>query len=242
MSNKFVFILDTSPLMQLKNAKSSCGMNFIHQSVYAIEEFLNARKQFHQQSSSSSSQFDQRFMGGDKYYLFKTLGSQEPVENCVLSGLQHPHKHFMHQLFNVTCSRDLIDLPRSLISIMKIVNSTRLITGDSNRIQGIELAKNDPHDIIFFTAGGNSSYKKSQLFESLMKQSGSYYDEVFEWNQKLHVINFRGEVDPGLREVVRVSGGTYRKVESFNNLKYRMQFLANNCLFTVVCKVKLPQT
>jgi hypothetical protein len=49
---KFAFVIDTSPLMQIKKpvygsfnqSEAQAGMSFFEQSVYAIEEFVTMRK------------------------------------------------------------------------------------------------------------------------------------------------------------------------------------------------------
>lgn len=61
------------------------------------------------------------------------------------------------------------------------------------------------------------------------------YDEVFRWDQHLHTICFRDSVRNGklgpnayLKNLCTMSGGSYRKVASFAELKHRMHMLAQH--------------
>lgn len=136
---KFVFVLDTSPLMQLKHSQNGVGMSFFQESVFAIEEFINHRKRLNEFKT-------------DKYYLFRTISKNESAENCVLSGCEHPFKHFQQQLMNIQNTRDMIDFERTLIEVMRILNSSRFLFGASNRINGIQVTRIEPCNVIVFTA------------------------------------------------------------------------------------------
>ena len=84
---KFVFIVDTSPMMLLKhhdisNDKNVTGMTFFQESVYAIEEFVNHRKRLNEFKT-------------DKYYLIKTMSKgEQSIDNSILSSCEHPYRHF----------------------------------------------------------------------------------------------------------------------------------------------------
>ena len=55
----------------------------------------------------------------------------------MLSSCEHPYKHFQTQLLNMTITRDIVDLEKTLLETMKVVNSNRFIYGSSHRINGI---------------------------------------------------------------------------------------------------------
>jgi len=99
-------------------------MTFFQEAVYAIEEFINVRKRMNEFKT-------------DKYYLVRTLGRGETEENCVLSSCEHPFKHFQNQLCNLTNTREIVDIERTLLEAMKNLNSSRFLYGSSNRLNGI---------------------------------------------------------------------------------------------------------
>ena len=81
-------------------------MTFFQEAVFAIEEFINVRKRMNEFKT-------------DKYFLVRTLGRGEPVENCVLSSFEHPFSHFQNQLFNLTNTREIIDLEKTIVEGLK---------------------------------------------------------------------------------------------------------------------------
>jgi len=64
------------------------------------------------------------------------------------------------------------------------------------------------------------------------------YEEIFQWDQKLHVVDFKIQTSKGESELKRLcatTGGTYKQVRSFGEVRFRSQLLAENCLYTVQC-------
>jgi hypothetical protein len=50
------------------------------------------------------------------------------------------------------------------------------------------------------------------------------YEEVFQWDQKLHVIDFKSTAKGGesdLKKLVAHTGGTYKQVSSFGDVRFR---------------------
>ena len=134
---KFAFVIDTSPIMMLhslplpdKDKPPSPEkiippnhISFFHQSIFAIEEFIRIRK-------SMPKEFE-----NEKYFLFKTIEEGAPSESCVLSSWEHNIKHTTHQLYYLKNTRDLIiDLKKTLLSVMGVLNCKRFLNGADNRI------------------------------------------------------------------------------------------------------------
>ena len=153
---KFVFVIDTSPMMLLKSAlkgeKVSSGMNYFQQSIFAIEEFINHRKRLNEFKT-------------DKYYLMKSLSVGESPEACILSSCEHPYRHFQHQLFNLRNTRDMIEVERTLVEVIKTLNSNRFLYGSSNRLNGIQVTRIEPCNVIFFTANARKFKGYNQFVE-----------------------------------------------------------------------------
>lgn len=52
------------------------------------------------------------------------------------------------------------------------------------------------------------------------------YDEIFQWDQKLHVIDFMQPKKEGseyseIKKLVAHTGGTYKNVNSFGDVRFR---------------------
>eukprot|EP00347_Sterkiella_histriomuscorum_P015237 403357791 len=163
---------------------------------------------------------------------------QMHIDSFQLSGCEHSYRHFFNQLMNSKNSRDLVgDMSISLKEIMRVVNSNRFLYGSDNRIYGIQTTRVEPTNVIVFTA--NPKFKNIEEF--LKQSSGKYmFDEIFQWDQKLHIINFR-EVknQEKLINLCEHTGGSYHKINEFHQLKDRILFIAENSLFTFTCKLKL---
>ena len=96
-------------------------------------------------------------------------------------------------------------------------------------MNGIQISRVEPCHVILLTAS-----PKLRNFESLTNQRRSMYDELFQWDQKLHVVNFRENKNlDRLLNFCLNTGGSFSNVKNFNDLRIRMQILAENCLFTV---------
>ena len=82
-----------------------------------------------------------------------------------------------------------------------------------------------PCNVIVFTAD-----PKFKGLERFMAKGGrtnttqAMYNEVFQWDQKLHVVNFGRNQKKGreLVELCRRTGGSFKTVESFSELRYRI--------------------
>jgi hypothetical protein len=123
---------------------------------------------------------------------------------------------------------------------MKLVNSSRFLLGSANRLNGIQLTRIEPCNIILFTA--SPKFKRApQRFT----QGGNMYQELFHWDQKLHVLDFFTSKGPSqaseLEDLCRITGGTYKLAQNFGDVRFRMQMLAENSLYTVSCNVKVIQ-
>ncbi|CDW91762.1 UNKNOWN [Stylonychia lemnae] len=242
MNLRFSHTLDpTKPAQQ-----THLGLTFYQASVFAIEQFKDHRRQ------SGEYKFD-------KYYLFKTpdiiqqnhhlqmqqsLGNSanspplQPLDNFILSSCEHPIKHFMNQLFNTNNTRDIVgNITYTLKEIMRIVNSNRFSYGSDNRIYGIQTTRIEPTHVILFTA--NPKLKNLQELLKPQNQRYQLFDETFQWDQKLHVINYREKKDlSSLKQLIEITGGTYQNINEFNQVKLRMKYLAENCLFSIQCKLR----
>ena len=160
---KFAFVIENSPMMNLK--PPSGHMTYFQQSVYVIEEFISFRKRM--------SEFKT-----DKYYLFKSISKTGMIqtnteqlfpsleklgfEDFMLSSCEHSFKHFMNQLYFMQNNREVTDISRTLIEVMKILNSNRFLYGASNRLYGIQCTRIEPCNVILFTA--NPKFKEFDRF------------------------------------------------------------------------------
>jgi hypothetical protein len=241
---KFAFILDTSPLMQLRQSvylpatqigpveeskrisitqpAQQTGMSLFEQSVYAIEEFVLKRKQIGAFKS-------------DKYFLALTAASAEDNysvmeldENAesesgikVLSSWEHPYKHFVNQLHNIRNPRRHSKIKRSLLEMLNLLNGKRFLTGADNRLYGTQLSKIEPASIILFTASPRMSNSCLEHFKKL-KPDSELFDEAFRWDQSLHACIFRDTVknnkkqhNSALLDLCELTGGSHAKIESF---------------------------
>jgi hypothetical protein len=52
----------------------------------------------------------------------------------------------------MTITRDIVDLDKTLLETMKVINSNRFIYGSSHRINGIQLTRIEPCNILLFTS------------------------------------------------------------------------------------------
>jgi hypothetical protein len=102
-----------------------------------------------------------------------------------------------------------------------------------------------PCNVIVFTA--DPKFKGLERFLANGGRSNTaptMYNEVFQWDQKLHVVNFdrsqkKGREPSQLFELCRRTGGSFKTVESLSELRYRIKILAENSLFTVHFKIHL---
>ena len=53
---------------------------------------------------------------------------------------------------NVQNTRDMIDFERTLLEVMRVLNSSMFLFGASNRINGIQITRIEPCNVIVFTA------------------------------------------------------------------------------------------
>ena len=79
------------------------------------------------------------------------------------------------------------------------MNSKRMFSGADMKFFGIQLNKIEPSNVILFTALGPSFFGNNELgsFLDLKADSHNFFKEVFRFDQKLNVINFR-DVNPNL--------------------------------------------
>jgi hypothetical protein len=232
---KFAFILDTSPLMQIKKsvsgefqsraltseqitknhdevvktgseelkakeiafkAQQSTGMSFFEQSVYAIEEFISIRKKAgyykqdkyflaltasspesncqlgNEQQANPDTEDDGDQLGiDDKFYGIGGLtnpNQDNAYGTKILSSWQHPIRHFMAQLQGLKNPRRHSKIKRTLLDVLQIINAKRFVQGADNRLQGIQLSRIDPCNILLFTASPKMS---SSCIDQFMKSS-----------------------------------------------------------------------
>ena len=53
---------------------------------------------------------------------------------------------------NMTNTRDLVDIEKTILETMKVINSNRFIYGAAHRINGIQVTRIEPCNIILFTS------------------------------------------------------------------------------------------
>ncbi len=71
------------------------------------------------------------------------------------SGWGNCYRHFIQQLFNLKCKKIPLnkgDIYNGLKNVLAIINQKRLFSGADSRINGINLNKIEPCNIILFTA------------------------------------------------------------------------------------------
>jgi len=80
--------------------------------------------------------------------------------------------------------RELTELERTLVEAMKALNSCRFLYGSANRLNGIQLSRVEPCNVLLFTAGAQLPQGAFQRFTSNSYQlvPGNMYEEVFHWD------------------------------------------------------------
>jgi hypothetical protein len=109
------------------------------------------------------------------------------------SGWEHPYKHFYQQLINQKCQNapnTQASVSAGLKEIMGQINSKRMYTGADIRFFGISLNRIEPCNIIVFT---QSKLEEMESFINVKPESQNFYKEIFRFDQKLNVVNFREE-------------------------------------------------
>lgn len=88
----------------------------------------------------------------------------------------------------ITNSREISDIKATLIEVAKVMNAKRFINGADNRMYGIQPCRMETTHFIVFTAK-----PKINTIEEFKKQKpakDNFYEEVFRFDQKVHIINF----------------------------------------------------
>ena len=78
---------------------------------------------------------------------------------------------------------------------MAQVNSKRMYSGADMRLSGVQLNKIEPCNVVLFTAAieGKESIDISKEFLDVKPESQNLFKEIFRWDQKLNVVNFRAD-------------------------------------------------
>lgn len=313
---KFAFIVDTSPLMQIKKSvisefpsarkqedskidaksesaassslskdevsasTSSTGMSFFEQSIYAIEEFVAIRKKLgmgwkqdkyllaltasNPESNAaieielpSEEPNNEDIPEEDAVFYHNENQGGDPHATRILSNVWHPFRHFMAQLQHLKNPRRHSKIKRTLLDVLQALNSKRFVHGADNRLQGIQLSRIDPCNILLFTASPKMS---SACIDQFMKASErqpahknarnfntntpDFFEEAFRWDQHLHTLCFRESLrngtkmaNPALLELSKLTGGSYSRINSFTQLKTIIEKLAQNSITTVSLKL-----
>ena len=74
------------------------------------------------------------------------------------------------------------------------VNSKRMYSGADMRLYGVQLNKIEPCNVLLFTAAieGQECFR-SEEFLDVKPESQNLFKEIFRWDQKLNVVNFRAD-------------------------------------------------
>lgn len=201
----------------------------------------------------------------DEDAAFYKVSGKDVHGTKILSNLWHPFRHFMNQLQNLKNPRMHSKIKRTLLDVLAILNSKRFLSGADNRLQGIQLSRIDPCNILLFTASPKMSSSCINQFMNASERGGApdIFEEAFRWDQHLHTFCFRESLrngskmaNPALYELCKLTGGTYSYVQSFNQLKMQIERLAHTsntcvslkldhklvqCYFNVQSKIKRPQ-
>lgn len=68
--------------------------------------------------------------------------------------------------------RELTDLDRTLSEVIKLVNSNRFMYGAANRINGIQITRIEPCNVIVFTA--NPSLARDDIVSRFMNLNAGF--------------------------------------------------------------------
>lgn len=263
-------------------------MSFFEQSIYAIEEFIAVRKKLgpawkqdkyilaltaSNPESNAAVEVEVQLDDGnaeeakpdDDAFFYQIERGNDVHGTRILSNLWHPFRHFMAQLQNLKNPRLHSKIKRTLLDVLHVLNSKRFLQGADNRLQGIQLSRIDPCNILLFTACPKMSSSCIDQFMKASERSGppDLYEEAFRWDQHLHTFCFRESLrngnkmaNPALYELCKLTGGSYTCIHSFGQLKTQIERLAQSsmttvslrfnqrlvqCYFNVQSKVKRPQ-
>ena len=181
--------------------------------------------------------------------MFYRIGqSKDDVHGTkILSNLWHPYRHFMAQLQNLKNPRLHSKIKRTLLDILSVLNSKRFISGADNRLQGIQLSRIDPCNILLFTASPKMSSSCINQFMKASERFGAVpdiFEEAFRWDQHLHTFCFRESLrngnkmpNPALYELCKLTGGSYSCINSFQELKSQIERLAHTSTSCVSIKL-----
>jgi len=129
----------------------------------------------------------------------QVISSYKPsFSSRLYSGWQHPYSHFHSQLLHLKCQNSPNDpsaISKGVREIMAQVNSKRMYSGADMRLSGIQLNKIEPGNVVLFTAAieGKESIDISKEFLDAKPESQNLFKEIFRWDQKLNVVNFRAD-------------------------------------------------